>query len=137
MREYKSRVRFPHTYLNTTLLSFRTDRGFSTSMKNTTLFIALWVPLIVGYIQCSDTYLFPKWRIFLSGVFWSTPLSFGLILSTLKVGRKFKTFTSTIMLISTLVRSTTLLQLKMWIIIPMILFESYAIYSLFAERNPQ
>tara|TARA_Y100000590_G_scaffold112202_1_gene127978 strand:- start:908 stop:1228 length:321 start_codon:yes stop_codon:yes gene_type:complete len=106
-------------------------------MKKVILFTALITPLIVGYIQYSNTYLFPKWKIFLNGVAWSIPLSLGLILSTLKVGRKFKFLTSIIIIVSTFMRSTMALQLEMWIVIPIMLIEIYAVYSLFIEKKNQ
>jgi len=93
---------------------------------------SLVVPLIVGYFQYVDSYQFPKWKVFLSGVIMGAPFSLGIFLSTLTFGKKSKIFASVLILFSALIRSLLLLPLQVSYFVFMI--ELYAIWKLFARR---
>lgn len=111
------------------------DSGFQAIIKKLISFAALIIPLLVGYFHYVDSYQFPKWKVFLSGVIMGAPFSFGLFLSNSQVGKRFKVFTSLLILLSATVRSLLLLPPQLSIFI--FLIEIYAIYCLFVRREAQ
>ncbi len=89
---------------------------------------AFGILLVVGYFQYVDSYQFPKWKVFLSGVVMGAPFSLGIFLSTLPFGRRFRIFTSVLILFSALARSLLLVPPSASIFIFVI--EIYAVWNL-------
>ena len=89
---------------------------------------AFGILLIVGYFQYVDSYQFPKWKVFLGGMIMGAPFSWGIFLSTLPFGRRFKIFTSILILFSALVRSILLVPPPMSIFIFVV--DLYAVWNL-------
>lgn len=98
--------------------------------KKVTRLAAFGILLLVGYFQYIDSYQFPKWKVFLSGVVMGAPFSLGILLSTLPFGRRFKFFTSILILFSALARALLLVPPPASVFI-FIIVELYAIGRLF------
>jgi hypothetical protein len=99
--------------------------------KKSIRFAALGILLVVGYFQYVDSYQFPKWKVFLSGMIMGVPFSLGIFLSTLPFGRRFKVFTSILILFSALVRSLLLVPPPASIFIFVI--ELYAVWNILSR----
>jgi hypothetical protein len=96
--------------------------------KITIRLAAFGILLIVGYYQYADSYQFPKWKVFLSGMIMGAPFSLGIFLSTLPLGRRYKIFNSILIVFSALVRSLLLVSPLASGVIFMV--ELYAIWNL-------
>jgi hypothetical protein len=94
---------------------------------------ALIIPLVVGYFQYVDSYQFPKWKVFLSGVIMGIPFSLGIFLSTMPVGKRFRIFTSILIVVSALVRCLLLVPPPTSIL--SLAIDLYALWNLFAKRT--
>ncbi len=101
--------------------------------KKVLRFAGVGTLLIVGYFQYVDSYHFPKWKVFLSGVIMGAPFSLGIFLSTLKLGKRFRISTSVLIIFSALLRSLLLIPPSVSIFI--FLFELYAVWTLFDKRT--
>jgi hypothetical protein len=94
---------------------------------------ALGILLMVGYFQYVDSYQFPKWKVFLGGMIMGAPFSLGIFLSTLPFGKRFKIFTSILILFSAFVRSLLLVPPPASIFIFVI--ELYAVWNVLFRRR--
>jgi len=92
---------------------------------------AFGILLVVGYFQYMDSYQFPKWKVFLSGMIMGFPFSLGIFFSTFPLGKQFKIFTSVLIIFSALVRSLLLVSPVASIFI--LVVELYAIWILFSR----
>lgn len=97
--------------------------------KELTRFAAFGILFVVGYFQYIDSYEFPKWKVFLSGVIMGTPFSLGIFLSTLPIGKRFKFFFSILILFLSIARSLLLVPPPSSVLI--LIIELYAIGRLF------
>lgn len=112
------------------LQNFYLDKSFSSfNTKKVIRLLAVGILLVVGYFQYVDSYQFPKWKVFLSGMIMGVPFSLGIFLSTLTFGKRFKIFTSILILFSALVRSLLLVPPPASIFV--FAFELYVVWSLF------
>lgn len=91
---------------------------------------AVLILLVVGYYQYIDSYQFPKWKVFLSGMVMGAPLSVALFVCTTSWGRRFKITTVFGILLSAGVRSLLLVPPPVCYFV--FLVELLAIWSLFS-----
>lgn len=102
--------------------------------KKVTRLAAFGIVLVVGYFQYMDSYHFPKWKVFLSGVIMGAPFSLGIFLSTLPFGKRFKFFTSILILFSAIARALLLVPPPTSLFI-FVFVELYAIVRLLFKRE--
>ncbi len=96
-------------------------------------FAAFGILLIVGHFQYVDSYQFPKWKVFFSGMIMGAPFSMGMLFSTFPLGKRFKIFTSVLIIFSALVRSLLLVSPIAGFVF--FLVELYAIWNLFSRGS--
>jgi hypothetical protein len=106
---------------------------FSFDAKTIIRFAAFGILLITGYFQYVDSYQFPKWKVFLSGMIMGAPFSMGIFLSTFPLGKQFKIFTSVLIIFFAFVRSLLLVSPMAGVFI--FLVELYAIWNLFSRGS--
>jgi hypothetical protein len=70
------------------------------SSKNRARLLAFGVLIIAGYYQYVESYQFPKWKVFLSGIIMAAPFSLGLCLSSTAFGLRYRFFVSSLILFS-------------------------------------